>query len=266
MTMDSVTVDGRRITYRRRGSGSPLVLLHGAVCHSGIWREELAAFADAYDVIAWDTPGCGGSDDPPEDFRLPDYAGALDGLLRALDVEQPHVLGHSWGSGLALEVYRRRPRGVRSLVLVGGYAGWAGSLPPAEVERRLAFALDAAERDPGDFEPTTMPGLFSEILPPERAAELADAMRESRPAGTRTMAVAFAEADLRDQLPHVEVPTLVLAGEADQRSPLPVARALHDAIPGSTLAVLPGLGHECFLEAPARVHAEIRAFLERVDG
>ena len=75
---------------------------------------------------------------------------------------------------------------------------------------------------------------------------------------------AFAEADLRDALPQVHVPTLLLCGEADARSPLPVAEALHAAIPRSTMVVLPGLGHESYLEAPERFNAEVRAFLRSV--
>ncbi len=89
-------------------------------------------------------------------------------------------------------------------------------------------------------------------------------MSEARPVGTRVMAQAFAEADLRDVLPHIQVPTLLLCGEADERSPLSVAEALRAAIPTSTMVVLPGLGHESYLESPERFNAEVRAFLRSV--
>jgi pimeloyl-ACP methyl ester carboxylesterase len=79
------------------------------------------------------------------------------------------------------------------------------------------------------------------------------------------MAHALAEADLRPLLPTVDVPVLVLAGDDDQRSPLPVAQALHDAMASSTLEVLPGLGHECFLEDSDRFNAAVRRFLSAVD-
>jgi pimeloyl-ACP methyl ester carboxylesterase len=86
-------------------------------------------------------------------------------------------------------------------------------------------------------------------------------MSETRAAGTRAMAYALAEADLRDMLPHIDVPTLLLYGDADQRSPLNVARELHARIPRSTLAVMPGLGHECYLESAERFSAEVLNFL-----
>jgi pimeloyl-ACP methyl ester carboxylesterase len=259
--MEHVDVNGLRIAYRRRGEGPPLVLLHGGVCDSRVWRVQLDDLSDAFTVVAWDAPGCGGSSDPPETFRLPEYADCLAGLVDALGLERPHVLGHSWGAGPALELCRRQPTVPATLVLVGGYAGWAGSLSADEVARRLAFALDVADRLPGGWEPRSMPGLFSAAMPDERVDELVTIMRDIRPAGTRAMAHAFAEADLRDVLGQVDVPTLLLHGEIDERAPLDVAEALHHAIPGATLTVMPGLGHESYIESPETVNGEVRRFL-----
>ena len=259
--MDHVDVAGLRIEYQRRGGGPPLLLLHGGLCDSRTWRVELESLSDAFTVVAWDAPGCGGSSDPPEHFRMAEYGDCLARFIDTLGLQTPHVLGHSWGSALALELYRQRPDLVRSLILVGGYAGWAGSLPPDQVERRLQFALQAAELEPNAFQPTSYPGLFSDAMPEDRAKELANVMSEIRPAGTRAMAHALAEANLRDVLPHIEVPTLLLYGDADERSPLDVARELHAAIPGSTLTVMPGLGHMCNFESATTVESHVRTFI-----
>ena len=90
-------------------------------------------------------------------------------------------------------------------------------------------------------------------------------MLDARPAGMRPMLLGFAEADLRDVLPRIQVPTLLLYGDADQRSPLQVvARDLHAKIPGSRLVVMPGVGHQCDMEAPDRFNAEVRSFLRSV--
>ena len=237
------------------------MLLHGALSDSRVWQPQLDALADEFSVVAWDAPGCGQSEDPPESFRLPEYADALAGLVVELGLEPAHVLGHSFGGALALEVATRHPRAVATLVLAGGYAGWKGSLPAEEVERRLAFALDTADRLPGRFEPTSMRGLFSGRMSPDTAAALASIMSESRPVATRAMARALAEADLREALPSISVPTLLIHGEADERSTLAVAEELHERISTSSLVVLPGLGHECALEDPGRFNAEVRRFL-----
>jgi pimeloyl-ACP methyl ester carboxylesterase len=259
--MDHVVVNGLDVAFLRQGTGPDLVLLHGALCDSRVWHMALETLSDAFTVVAWDTPGCGQSSDPPEHFRLPEFAHCLGRFIDTLGLRRPHLIGHSWGSALALELYRQRPATVRSLVLVGAYAGWAGSLPPDEVEQRLQVALGTAELAAGSFEPTSMPGLFSDVLPTDTAAKLITIMSETRSAGTRTMAYALAEADLRDVLPHIDVPTLLMYGDADQRSPLNIARELHARIPRSTLVVLPGLGHECYLESAETFSAEVLNFL-----
>jgi pimeloyl-ACP methyl ester carboxylesterase len=259
--MDEVEVAGLRIAFERAGGGRPLVLVHGAVSDSRVWRRQLDDLSDEFTVVAWDAPGCGRSADPPDSFRLPDYADALAGFIAALGLGRPHVLGHSFGGGLTLELYRRHPAVPATLILVGAYAGWAGSLPRTEVERRLRFALAVADRLPGGFEPTSMPGLFSKAMSPETVAELVTIMSEIRPVATRAMAHALAEGDLRDVLPAIDVPTLLLYGDADERSPLNVAEDLRDSIPTSRLVVMAGLGHVSYLESPERFNAEVRSFL-----
>jgi pimeloyl-ACP methyl ester carboxylesterase len=260
-----VTVNAIRVAFEQAGAGPALVLVHGAVSDSRVWQPQVDGLANEFSVVAWDAPGCGQSGDPPESFRLAEYADVLAGLIATLGLGPAHVLGHSFGGALSLELVRRHPEAIETLILVGGYAGWAGSLPAAEVERRLAFALDAADRLPGGFEPASMPGLFSQKMSSETAAALTTIMSESRPIATRAMAYALAETDLREALPSISVPTLIINGDADTRSPLNVAEDLHRRIPASTLVVLPGLGHECYLEDPDRFNAEVRTFL-RTNG
>ncbi len=165
---------------------------------------------------------------------------------------------------LALSLFRNHPDVPASLALVGGYAGWAGSLPPDEVARRLKMFLGMAEL--GDaFDPKSYPGLFSERIPADREAALVAMMRENiRPPTVRAAGYIGAETDLRPVLPTVDVPTLVLHGAADARSPLANAEALHAAIPTSQLVVLPGLGHACVVEDPETCAAEIRRFVATV--
>jgi pimeloyl-ACP methyl ester carboxylesterase len=110
--------------------------------------------------------------------------------------------------------------------------------------------------------PGWLPGLFSDAVPAAVAGEALAMMLEVRPAGMWPMLQGFAEADLREVLPRIQVPTLLLYGDADRRSPPEVvARDLHAKIPGSRLVVLPGVGHQCDMEAPDRFNAEVRSFL-----
>lgn len=103
--------------------------------------------------------------------------------------------------------------------------------------------------------------MFTDSAPAELVEEFAASLREFHPVGVRANSRAFAEADLRDVLPHVAVPTLLLCGDRDVRAPLNVAHDLHGKIPGSRLVVIPGAGHVCNIDAPERFNTEVRAFL-----
>lgn len=259
--MDRVDVGGLTIAYERRGQGPPLLLLHGGISDHREWSRQLEGLSDAFTVVAWDTPGCGQSSDPSESFRMPDFADCLAAFIRALGLESPHILGLSWGSTLALELYRRSPGIPRTLVLTAAYAGWAGSLPPAVVAERLETSLRDLVLPPEQYVRTWIPTLFTERAPVEMVDDFVASLSTFHPAGVRTMLTAMAEADLRDVLPKIDVPTLLLYGEEDVRSPLSVAEELNAQIPDSTLVVMPGVGHQSNVEAADRFNDEVRSFL-----
>ena len=262
--MEHIDVDGIRIAYRRAGAGPPLVMLHGAPTDSRTWQWMIPDLSRDHTVIAWDAPGFGQSSDIDDSWRAAQFADALAAFIAALDLERPHVVGHSFGTMVALSFFERHPAIPASLVLVGAYAGWAGSLPPAEVARRLDMFLGIAEL--GDaFDPKSYPGLFSDLIPADRDQALVSMMRENiRRATVRAAGYTAAETDLRPVLSTIDVPTLLLHGAADARSALANAEALHAAISTSQLVVLPKLGHACVVEAPEACTAEIRRFIKTV--
>ena len=259
--MEQVEIRGLGIAFERVGSGPPLVLLHGGLSDGREWRGQLDGLADEYTVVAWDAPGCGRSSDPPDSFRMPDYADCLASFIDALDLGRPHVLGLSWGGTLALELYRRWPRLPRTLLLASAYAGWAGSLPEDVVGERLDGMLRELERPPEQFVRGFIPSLLTEHAPAEMIDDLVAIMSDFHPSGCRPMLHAMAEADLSDVLPRIDVPTLLLYGDADVRSPLHVAEELRDQIPDSTLVVIPGVGHQSNIEAAGLFNTAVQDFL-----
>jgi pimeloyl-ACP methyl ester carboxylesterase len=261
LTQGFVGLAEGRVTYERRGDGPPLVLLHGAMGDSREWNLQLDALADEFTTVAWDAPGCGGSFDPPDDFGLDGYADSLATFISRLGLEKPHVMGLSFGSGLALALFHRHPGRVRSLVLLSAYAGWAGSLGREEAERRRRWGQTVADLSPRQVVADFAETLFTPEVPPEIVQAELEVMRDFRPTGVRAMANAFADADLREVLPTIDVPTLLVHGDADQRAPLEVAEELHARIPWSKLVVIPGSGHMVTLEASERVNDEVRRFL-----
>lgn len=259
--MEQVEVDGLQIAYERAGSGPLLVLLHGYVGDGPTtWRRQLDGLSDEFTVVAWDAPGAGRSTDPPERFGLDGYARCLAGFIETLRLGTASVAGLSFGGILALALQRRHSARSSALILASAYAGWGGSLPPEVAEQRLRQALVLADRAPGAFVAALLPTMFSKPMPRETLDSFRASMQAFHPRGFRAMAQASAE-DVRDVLPHVDVPTLLVYGERDVRAPLTVAEALHAAITGSTLVVLPDAGHLCNLEAPDEFNVAIRDFL-----
>lgn len=261
--VNKVAVNGLGIAYRRAGAGLPLVLLHGGPGNSREWRRQLQGLSDEFAVVAWDMPGCGGSDDAPPEFRTRDYAECLAAFIHELGLERPHVLGLSFGSGLALELYRWHPEVPRSLVLASAYAGWAGSLSPEVAEQRRQRMLLMVELPPHQWAEQWLPTLLSANAPAEQQEELKSILAEFHPDAQRDLVVrsGFGEHDVRDVLPTIEVPTLLLYGELDVRSPREVAEGLHSQIPGSRLVFIEGTGHMVGIEAAERFNEEVRGFL-----
>ena len=88
------------------------------------------------------------------------YADALARLIEVVDLGPAHVAGLSWGGTVALELYRRHPALVASLIMMDTYAGWKGSLPAEEVEARVAGARNMLA-SPDEACYLTLPGLFA---------------------------------------------------------------------------------------------------------
>ena len=257
--MEFLRTNGLKIAFDRVGEGPPLVLAHGAADDGRAWRPQVAALAEDFTVVAWDEPGAGRSSDLPADFRLSDYADCLAALIEQLALGPAHVGGLSWGGTVVQELYRHHPQLVRTLILVDTYAGWKGSLPEDEVQRRVAAARRMLAAPPEAFDPA-FGGLFAGAPPPEVLPLLEAMASAARPATLRTQLPLMAEADHRDLLPRIATPTLLIWGALDARSPLSVARAFEQAIPGATLVVIPGCGHVSNLEKPAQFNDAVRDF------
>jgi pimeloyl-ACP methyl ester carboxylesterase len=256
-----VNVGDLEIAYERAGSGPPLVLLHGYVGDgSSTWRYQIDDLSSDFTVLAWDAPGAGLSTDPPESIGMNGYADCLAAFLTALSIEHAHIGGLSFGGALAIAFAGRHPSIPQSLILTSAYAGWAGSLELDETQQRLDQALRLSQLTAAEFTATLLPTMFRKAMPQDHAAQFAAAMGAFHPAGFRAMAKASAE-DLRDALPTIRVPTLLVYGEEDERAPRDVAQRLQTAINDARLIFVPDSGHLCTIEAPEVVNAAIRSFL-----
>ena len=176
-------------------------------------------------------------------------------------LDHPHVVGLSLGSILGIALYARYPMAARSLVLASAYAGWAGSLPPAEVQRRIRLTLRDLNRPADEVAREFVTTLLPADAPQGQVDEQIEMITQARPATTRAMLTHIAQVDLRPVLPRIGVPTLLLYGDADVRASTSVANALHAQIPGSLLVQLAGVGHCGHVQAPVQWNRAVVDFL-----
>lgn len=256
----TLQIDDLSIAYARAGQGPALVLLHGFLCDSRCWRQQLEHLSNDFTVIAWDAPGAGRSTDPPTDFTLADWSRCLAKFLGALGIARADLVGLSWGGVLAQDFYRVYPERVSRLVLADTYAGWKGSFPAPLVEQRLQRCEQDSHLPPRDFVARWVPEMFSAAAPPALVEELSTVFTDFHPPGFRLMAKSLAVSDTRELLPRIQAPTLLLWGEHDTRSPASIAQQLRSTLPRAELAIIARAGHVSNMEQPDAFNAEVRRF------
>ena len=264
-----VLVHGVRLHYLRRGRGLPLVLLHG----NGSTAEDFEASGiierskESFDVIAFDRPGFGRTLRSDRNWTPSAQADLFAAALKQMGVDRYVVLGHSWGTLVALQLALRYARDVAGLVLLSGYYypkvrpaivfGAAPALPVAGTVLRntllpplVRIAWPVFLRIA--FGPTKAPAAFRTRMKhlASRPSQLAAVAAEA--------AFLLSEAMVRRDYGSVAVPTAILAGLEDnlidaQRQ----AAALHQVIPASFMETLPAAGHMLHHSAPDEVRRVI---------
>lgn len=218
--------------------------------------------SDRFRLIARDASGAGSSSDPPDPFTTTDWAHCLAGFLDVDGIERAQVLGLSWGGILAQEFYCSYPDRVLTLILCDTYAGWKGSLPQSTYKKRLERCFVESSLPPEEFVPRWVPEFFTEAASNDLKEEMSAVVSEFHPLGFRLMAKSSADTDTTNLLPNIEVPTLLLWGDDDRRSPMNIAEQFRDAIPSAELAIIANAGHLSNMEQPEVFNAQVRCFCE----
>jgi pimeloyl-ACP methyl ester carboxylesterase len=265
-------VDGVRLHYVERGSGEPLILLHG----NGSMIEDFESSglidlaAKNYRVIVFDRPGFGHSDRPRNVVWTPDVqAELIKHALERLDVSNATVLGHSWGASVAVALALKYPDLIRGLVLASGYyyptartdviAMGAPAIPVigdilshtlSPLISRAIWPLMMAKI----FGPRSVPEKFGAF--PKEMALRPSQIRASAAESALMIPDAF---KLRNQYPDLKMPIVIIAGEQDRLIDIATQSArLHSDIPQSRFHRVAGNGHMIQQTATDQVMSAIR--------
>jgi pimeloyl-ACP methyl ester carboxylesterase len=268
----------RRVNVIELGSGPPVVFVHGLSGSWQNWLEQLPVFARDHRVVAVDLPGFGASEMPDWQISISGYGRWLDALYDALGIDVAAVVGNSMGGFISAELAIAYPARVERLVLVSAagltvehqrhdrtlavlrtldrrlaaYAGWLGTrsdtLARRPRARRMIFGLVA-------HRPDLLPGPL-----------VAEQIRGSGKAGFVPALDALTSYPIRDRLPEIACPTLIVWGAKDWLVPVGDADEFARLIPNARKVVWPETGHMAMLERPAAFNRLLAAFLAEEPG
>jgi 3-oxoadipate enol-lactonase len=238
-------------TFTTLGGGPTVLMLHGIGGGHLSFAPQVESLAVAgYRAVAWDMPGYGHSA-PIEPYTFKGLAQSCVTLIESLKVSNVILVGHSMGGMVAQEVVARRPDLVSRLVLCG--TSPAFGKPDGDWQREF-IAQRTAPLDAGKTMAELAETLVPQMVGPGSLPEglrLATHCMGMVPAATYRRALeCIVTFDRRANLPNINVPTLLIAGEHDRNAPPAVMKKMAEAIPRSTFIQMKGIGHLQNLEAP----------------
>jgi pimeloyl-ACP methyl ester carboxylesterase len=258
-------VNGINLYYETHGTGSPVILLHGGLMSGALWGPVLPIFTDHHQVITVDLQGHGRTADidRPIDFRL--MAGDIAALIDHLHLDRPAVVGFSLGGGVAFQVAFQYPEKISRLVAASANIKRSAIYPDMLAQQGQVNSA-AAEF----MKSTPMYQHYAEVAPRvEDFPKLLDKIGAA-------MVVDF---DFSDEVRNLQVPTLIMAADADMAPPGHFVEtfALLDGglrdggwggegrpKGGHALAILPGLTHYDLSDSPLFATAAV-AFIDQED-
>lgn len=251
--MQTISLPDTQLTVDVRGSGTPLLLVHGFPFHHGMWQSQLENLSRVCQVIAPDLRGFGSSEVPPPDSTLSmeRFADDLAALLDHLVVDEVVYCGLSMGGYIGWAFCRSYPQRLKGLIACDTLA-----TPDTEeaAAARQSNAQKVMEAGPEFLVEGMIPKLFGEKSHQTNpaAVEQVEAMiRNTAPVTIAAALRGMAERpDSTELLPTIQVPTLVVCGSDDVISPPDKMKTIAEAVPHSSFLEIPDAGHLSPLEQP----------------
>lgn len=245
---------GIRLKYDESGEGPAMIIMHGWGCDGSTVRTIADIAAEQHKVYNLDLPGFGKSTEPTTVWGVDDYVEMLEEFVEKTGIENPIVLGHSFGGRVGI-LYSSRNK-VDKLILVDS----AGVKPSRSLKYYIkVYSFKAAKR------------LWRILLGKERAEARIESMRKKKGSSDyslaspmmRSILVKTVNQDLKYAMPLIMAPTLLIWGENDTATPLKDAKVMEKLIPDAGLVSFKGCGHYSFLDNPYQFAAVLRSFINK---
>ena len=260
------THDNQRLAYLDRGTGKPVVFIHGWSLGAAIWTLQTDWLAaQGLRVVAYDRRGHAGSDKPAKGYDFDTLAADLAAVLDQLDLRDVTLVGHSMGAGeVARYLAHGGSRRIARVMLVAPTTPFALKTAdnPDGIDRAVYDKLVAAlEANPTAYLAAGTPGFFGGNVEPEMVEwGMSIALQASVPALVKCLR-AFSETDFRADMRAFTLPTLIVYGTGDMAATALNARRTAAAIAGSRLEPYEGAPHGLFLTDPTRFNRDLLEFV-----
>ena len=261
--MPFANVDNIQIAYDDKGSGSPVVLIHGFPFNRSLWNEQTDELSESHRVITPDLRGFGESESSSGTVTMSRMAEDIARLMDALEIENATLGGLSMGGYVVLAFYKLFPARVRGLVL-------ADTRPQADTEEAKQGRTQQAERALAEGMATIADAMLPKLLTPETVAKrplvvkrIRDMMMSTKSEGAAAALLGMAAREDQTQLlATIDVPTLIMVGRDDAITPVQDSQKMHERIAGSRLVILENAGHVSNIEQAEKFNEELKSFLD----
>jgi 3-oxoadipate enol-lactonase len=262
--MERARVNGIGVAFELRGTGDPVVMIHGAQGDQTMFNHMAALFARHFRVLTFDQRGSGLSEKPDMDYTIVMLADDTAALMDHVGISAAHIIGVSMGGTIAQEFALRHPHKVVSLVLGCTTAGGPKAIRIGGSAFAAAYAaepMSAEERGRALAEAAFTKRYLEQH--PEIVAAMVEARRQRPidPVALDHRLKAVLDHNAYDRLAEIKSPTLVITGRDDALIAWENSQILADRIPGAKIVVLESAGHCFWLEQPELSNEAIAQFI-----
>jgi len=252
--MSTILIDGKEIFYEVLGAGPSLLMIHGSFSTHHLWDNQHPLTKHSQ-LVLLDLPGHGASDPLDGEITVQRFVKILARFIEELELQKVVPVGHSLGGAIALQLALDYPILLGGIVLVGSGAK-LGVLPATLEGLRTDFStgVDLVISQMG----------FASKADPQQVTLVKEEAKRCNPKIGYADFFACSQFDIRDRIPEIQVPTLVLVGDQDQLTPVKWSNWLAANIEKAELEIIPQAGHYVMIEQPVQVNQAITSFINKI--
>jgi len=250
------------IFYEEKGSGEPLIFIHGVGLDHTMWNQQIDSLSDSFRVIVYDMLGHGGSEHPPGPYSITQYVEQLSGLMDTLQIEKTHLVGFSMGGMVAQAFALTYKNKLKTVTIMNAVAN------RTDEQRKGILARVEEVRENGPLS-TIEPAIQRWFNPTfiqsheDVVNQVQKRLQTNNPASYLAAYTLFATADAEvwPKLQNIETPAFIITAENDIGSNPEMARLMHEQIKGSDIKIIPDMKHMLPIEGASIINQELRQFI-----